>query len=88
MLGPELAAHVRLLVCTGATGGKIAAAARTQPGAPEIVELDDFYEAVRYAASRAVPGDVVLLSPASAAFDRFRNFMVRGAEFKKTVMEL
>jgi len=31
---------------------------------------------------------VVLLSPASAAFDKFRNFMVRGAEFKKTVMEL
>ena len=48
----------------------------------------DFYEAVRTAAQRAVPGDVVLLSPASAAFDRFKNFMVRGAEFKKTVMEL
>ena len=88
VLGPELAAHVRLLICTGATGGKIAAAARTQPDAPEIVEIDDFYEAVRYAASRAVSGDVVLLSPASAAFDKFKNFMVRGAEFKKTVMAL
>ena len=88
VLGPELAAHVRLLICTGATGGKIAAAARTQPDAPEIVEIDDFYEAVRYAASRAVSGDVVLLSPASAAFDQFKNFMVRGAEFKKTVMAL
>ena len=88
VLGPEIAAHVRLLICTGATGGKIAAAARTQPDAPEIVEIDDFYEAVRYAASRAVSGDVVLLSPASAAFDKFKNFMVRGAEFKKTVMAL
>ena len=88
VLGPELAAHVRLLVCTGATGGKIAAAARTQPDAPEIVEIDDFYEAIRYAASRAESGDVVLLSPASAAFDKFKNFMVRGAEFKKTVMSL
>lgn len=88
VLGPEIAAHVRLLICTGATGGKIAAAARTQPDAPEIVEIDDFYEAVRYAARRAVSGDIVLLSPASAAFDKFKNFMVRGAEFKKTVMAL
>lgn len=88
VLGPELAAHVRLLVCTGATGGKIAAVARAQEAAPEIAEIDDFYDAVRYAASRAVSGDVVLLSPASAAFDKFKNFMVRGAEFKKTVMAL
>lgn len=88
VLGPEIAEHVRLLVCTGATGGKIADAARAVPGAPEILEIPDFYEAVRTAAGRAVAGDVVILSPASAAFDRFKNFIVRGAEFKKTVMEL
>lgn len=88
VLGPEIAEHVRLLVCTGATGGKIADAARAVPGTPEILEIPDFYEAVRTAAGRAVAGDVVILSPASAAFDRFKNFMVRGAEFKKTVMEL
>ena len=88
VLGPEIAAHVKLLICTGDTGGKIAAAARAAEVTPEILEIGDFYEAVRTAAKRAVPGDVVLLSPASAAFDRFKNFMVRGAEFKKTVMEL
>ena len=88
VLGPEIREHVKLLVCTGATGGKIAAAARAVAGAPEILEIEDFYEAVRTAASRARRGDVVLLSPASAAFDKFKNFMVRGAEFKKTVMEL
>lgn len=88
VLGPEIAEHVKLLICTGATGGKIAAAARSCQGAPEILEIDDFYEAVRTAGARAVAGDVVLLSPASAAFDKFKNFMVRGAEFKKTVMEL
>ena len=54
----------------------------------EIMEIEDFYEAVHAAADRAERGDVVLLSPASAAFDKFKNFMVRGAEFKKTVMEL
>lgn len=88
MLGPEIAAHVKLLVCTGATGPKIAAAARAVPDAPEVLEIPDFYEAVHAAAQQAKPGDIVLLSPASAAFDRFKNFMVRGAEFKKTVMAL
>lgn len=88
VLGPEIAAHVKLLVCTGATGGKIAQAARACDGCPEILEIDDFYDAVRTASARAECGDVVLLSPASAAFDKFKNFMVRGAEFKKTVMEL
>ena len=88
VLGPEIAAHVKLLVCTGATGGKIAQAARASAGCPEILEIEDFYEAVRTASKRAERGDVVLLSPASAAFDKFKNFMVRGAEFKKTVMEL
>ena len=88
VLGPEIAAHVKLLVCTGATGGKIAQAARACDGCPEILEIDDFYDAVHTASTRAERGDVVLLSPASAAFDRFKNFMVRGAEFKKTVMEL
>ena len=36
----------------------------------------------------AEPGDVVLMSPASAAFDQFKNFMVRGAFFKKLIKEL
>lgn len=88
VLGPEIAEHVKLLVCTGATGEKIAQAAEKTGKAPEILRIEDFYEAVRTAAKRAEPGDVVLLSPASAAFDKFKNFMVRGAEFKKTVMEL
>ena len=88
VLGPEIAAHVKLLVCTGTTGGKIAQAARASAGCPEILEIEDFYEAVRTASKRAERGYIVLLSPASAAFDKFKNFMVRGAEFKKTVMEL
>ena len=92
VLGPELVEHVKILITTGATGGKIRAAAETapgyRPGEPAIFSVEDFYEAIRKAASLAQPGDVVLLSPASAAFDKFKNFMVRGREFKKTVMEL
>ena len=92
MLGPKIVQHVKLLICTGATGEKIAQATENaenyRENMPEILRIDDFYEAIRTAARRAEAGDVVLLSPASAAFDKFKNFMVRGAEFKKTVMEL
>ena len=41
-----------------------------------------------FALPRLMPGDTVLMSPASAAFDQFKNFMVRGDHFKKLVMEL
>ena len=87
-LGVEICQSVKLLITTGATGPRIAEATRQAGNPPEIVEIEDFYEAVRYAASRATDGDVVLLSPAGPAFDKFKNFMVRGQEFKKTVMAL
>ncbi len=87
-LGEEIAQRVKLLICTGATGPKIKEAALKTGKAPEILDVEDFYEAVRTAAREAKSGDVVLLSPAGPAFDKFKNFMVRGAEFKKTVMEL
>ena len=91
-LGPEIVAHVKTLVLTGATAPKIRRAVEQapeyRPGAPEIVDVADFYDAIRTAAGLARAGDVVMLSPASASFDHFRNFMVRGSAFKKTVMEL
>ena len=42
----------------------------------------------REAAARAESGDVVIMSPASASFDRFKNFMERGKLFKSLVEEL
>ena len=91
-LGPEICAHVKHLFLGGATGSKIRAAAEAAPNydADELTITDcgDFESAVRAAAAAAKPGDVVLMSPASAAFDQFKNFMVRGAFFKKLVMEL
>ena len=45
-------------------------------------------EAVRRAIAAARPGDVVLLSPACASFDQFRDYEVRGDTFRKLVAEL
>jgi UDP-N-acetylmuramoylalanine--D-glutamate ligase len=58
------------------------------PGAPELVDCRDFTDAVYRAAAEAEAGDVVLMSPASAAFDQFKNFMERGKYFKKLIKEL
>ena len=92
VLGPEICAHVKLLVLGGATGPKIRAAVEDcpdyKPGCPEIVDCVDFTAAVKAAAAAARSGDVVLMSPASAAFDQFKNFMARGKYFKDMVMEL
>ena len=88
-LGPEICAHVKKLFLNGATGPKIRAAVERCPGdKPEMVDCPDFASAVKAAAGAAEPGDVVLMSPASAAFDQFKNFMVRGNYFKELVKEL
>ena len=89
VLGPEICAHVKKLFLGGATGSLIRAAVEDCDGdKPEIVDCGDFTSAVHAAANAAESGDVVLMSPASAAFDQFKNFMVRGQYFKKLVMEL
>ena len=89
VLGPEICQHVKKLFLGGATGPLIQAAVEACDGVkPEIVDCGNFEAAVRAAAAAAVEGDVVLMSPASAAFDQFKNFAVRGAFFKKLVKEL
>ena len=91
-LGPEICAHVRLLILCGATAEKIEAAVHEAEALcgekPEILHAQTLAEAVRLAHDNAVPGDIVTLSPACAAFDQFKNFMVRGETYKKLVMEL
>lgn len=89
-LGPELNEHVKLLILCGATAGVIRDAvmqAENYAGL-EIVEVGDYHEALALASHRAGAGDVVMLSPASTAFDRFKNFMERGKVFKQIVNEL
>ena len=92
VLGPEICAHVKKLFLGGATGKLIREAVENcpeyDPNALEIVDCGSFEPAVRAAAAAAKEGDIVLMSPASAAFDQFKNFMVRGEFYKKLVKEL
>ena len=92
VLGPEVCEHVKAVYLNGATADKIRAAIEAapqyRPGHPELISCADFTDAVMKSASDAKPGDVVLMSPACAAFDQFKNFAVRGQYFKKCIMEL
>ena len=89
VLGPEVCQHVKKLFLCGATAPQIRAAVEGCQGEkPQITDCGDFESAVRAAAAAAECGDVVLMSPASASFDQFKNFMVRGECFKKIIMEL
>ena len=92
VLGPEICGHVKTLVLTGATASAIREsvlhAAKGGMEAPVILEEADFHDAIRTAAAQAEAGDVVMLSPASASFDHFKNFMERGEAFKQTVRAL
>ncbi len=92
VLGPVICDRVKTLFVNGATGPLIRQAVEQAenytPGCPEIIDCADFTDAVRKAVQTACEGDIVLMSPASAAFDQFKNFMERGAYFKKLIKEL
>ena len=89
VLGPEVCRHVKKLFLCGATASQIRTAVENcGEEQPQITDCGDFESAVRAAAASAENGDVVLMSPASASFDQFKNFMVRGECFKKIIKEL
>ncbi len=91
-LAPELIAHVKVLILTGATADKIEAAVKADPGYAEsglvILRAADMEEAVNLARREAKPGDIVSLSPACASFDCYPNFEVRGRHYKALVNAL
>lgn len=89
-IGPFINDHVKLLILCGMTAGVIREAvlnAENYTGL-EIIEVDAYSGAVELADERSESGDVVLLSPASTSFDRFKNFEERGRVFKNLVAEL
>ena len=91
-LAPEVIAHVKNLVLMGATGPRIEKAVCEHPdfaaSGLTIQHADTMQHAVELARAAAQPGDIIILSPASASFDLYPNFEVRGHEFKKIVNEL
>lgn len=89
-LGPVVNDRVKLLILCGATEQAIREAVRGADNyrGLEILTAADYRSAVRLADQRSGEGDVVILSPASTSFDRFRNFEERGRVFKELVAAL
>jgi len=71
--------NIKLIIPIGRTAKRIV---------PCLGEIKSIEEAVKIAADKAKSGDIVLLSPASASFDRFKNYKERGKLFKKAVQNL
>ena len=79
--------HAHTAVLTGQNAEKIYKALESHgiPAGFEIIKEPDFEAAVYAAKAAAKPGDTVILSPAAASFDRFKNFEERGKIYKNIV---
>jgi len=77
---------VKAIVCLGKDNSKIIAAFSGK--VKQIVDTKNIEEAVRSAYFLAEKGDTVLLSPACASFDLFKNYEERGRQFKDAVRNL
>jgi UDP-N-acetylmuramoylalanine--D-glutamate ligase len=82
-LADAAAGRVKAAVLIGETASELAAELSRAGVAHEGAE--SLEQALAAASRRAEPGDVVLLSPAAASFDQFRDFEHRGQEFKRLV---
>ncbi len=86
-------AGVRATVLLGAVRAQLhqaieQAKTRLSSAFPTCILVDTFSQAVTEAAHAAQPGDVVIMSPACASYDMFRNFEHRGQTFRDLVNAL
>ena len=89
-LGEAICRHggIRAVILTGATAEKIGKAVEGYSAEhPTLIYEKDFFGAVNTAKNTARAGDCVVLTPASASFDAFKNFDERGKTFKRIVNE-
>ncbi|MEL7250668.1 MAG: UDP-N-acetylmuramoyl-L-alanine--D-glutamate ligase [Bacteroidota bacterium] len=77
---------VKVLICMGVDNTKLKAAFGDR--IENIQEAKSAQEAVQLAKEAAQPGQVVLLSPACASFDLFKNYIDRGNQFRTAVQQL
>lgn len=91
-LAPHAIEKIKLLILSGPTADKMEKAIREGEGfdacGMEIVHVENMEQAVSLAHAKAVPGDIVTLSPACASFDAYPNFELRGKHFKQLVNQL
>jgi UDP-N-acetylmuramoylalanine--D-glutamate ligase len=81
-LAAALGPNIRAVYVIGETADELARAI------PDTIAAGDLETAVERASGAAQPGEVVLLSPAAASYDQFRDFEERGEEFKRLVANL
>ena len=90
-IGEVIAKKVGTLILTGPTAQKIEEATKqalSEEKSIEIIHTNNLEESVKVAKEKAKEGDIVLLSPASASFDAFKNFEERGNYYKTLVNNL
>lgn len=86
LIKEEVSKKVRVLICLGKDNDKLK---KFFGGiVQEVKETQTVKELVRLALESARQGDVVLLSPACASFDLFKNYEDRGDQFRAAVLEL
>ncbi len=86
LIKDEVRKKVKALICLGRDNEKLI---KFFTGiVPVVRETQSVQELVRMAMEEAVAGDVVLLSPACASFDLFKNYEDRGNQFRQAVTDL
>ena len=89
-IGEKIAEKVTTLVLCGPTSKAIEEATKKALKGKQIdfIYVNNMEEEVKAAKENAKPGDIVLLSPASASFDLYKNFAERGKKFKECVLAI
>ena len=78
---------IQNIAFTGPAGHRMLEMCREQSAMPQnFIETDDYEEIVRFCFERTPVGGTVLLSPAAASYNRFKNFEERGETFKQLVV--